>query len=510
MLATAHTTVLLGMNAPPVRVEVESFRGVPKFELVGLPEASVRESYVRVRSALNQLGLNIGQQRLVVNLAPADLRKPGSAFDLAIASAALAALGHVNRESLHDTLLLGELSLHGAVRPVRGVLPQLMAARNNGMRHAIVPAGNGREASAVDGIDVKVADTLHDVREHLRGQSPLPSPQAVVFAPSFDERLDLIDVKGQPGARRALEIAAAGGHHLLMIGPPGGGKTMLARRLPSIMPPLTYSEALEVTAIHSVAGLLPSDSGLVTIRPFRAPHHTVSDAGLVGGGAPPRPGEVSLAHQGVLFLDELAEFRRSAIEALRQPLEDGQLTIARAKERATYPARPMLVAAVNPCPCGYAGDSSGRCQCGEHRIHAYRAKLSGPLLDRIDLHVHVPPVDVTFLRERPCGESSATVRARVMAARAIQARRLETGQVESRCNGALSSRELDAVALPDAQGMKLLIAAAERLGLSARAYGKILRLARTIADLESSPDVRSVHIAEAIQGRVLDRGPVLG
>ena len=510
MLVTAHTTALVGMQAQPIRVEVEAFRGLPKFELVGLPELSVRESYVRVRSALFQIGLNIGQQHLVVNLAPADVRKYGSAFDLAIASAALAATGRVRADALQDTVLLGELSLDGAVRPVRGVLPQLLAARQHGIRQAIVPAGNGEEAGAVEGLDVLVANSLQDVWDYLRGTTTLSSPEQVPFAPSFDDQLDLLDVKGQPAARRALEIAAAGGHHLLMIGPPGGGKTMLARRIASILPPLTYSEALETTAIHSVAGMLPGDSGLMTKRPFRAPHHTVSDAGLVGGGSPPRPGEVSLAHLGVLFLDELAEFRRSAIEALRQPLEDGVLTISRAKERATYPASPLLVGAINPCPCGFAGDAGGRCQCGEHRIRTYRARLSGPLLDRIDLHVHVPPVDVCSLQGKPCGESSETVRTRVVAARKVQTDRVHSGQVRSRTNAKLSTRELDEVAIPDASGIRLLVTAIEKLGLSARAYGKILRVARTIADLDGSADVRSVHVAEAIRGRVLDRGFISG
>lgn len=505
MLATVNTTVLVGLHAEPVRVEVESFRGVPKFELVGLPEASVRESYVRVRSALFQIGVNIGQHRLVVNLAPADVRKHGSAIDLAIATAAMAALGFVDPQSLRSTLVLGELSLTGAVRSVRGVLPQLMAARSFGLTQAIVPCGNGLEASAVPGVEVGVATTLGQVRDHLKGTRNLERPRSTMFCPAFDTSLDLSEIKGQHAARRALEIAAAGGHHILMIGPPGGGKTMLARRLPTILPALSHAEALEVTAVHSVAGLISADMALVQKRPFRAPHHTVSDAGLVGGGAPPKPGEVSLAHRGVLFLDELAEFRRSALEALRQPLEDGELTISRAQVRSRFPAKPLLVAAVNPCPCGYFGDGSQRCHCGEHRVRSYRQKLSGPLLDRIDLHVHVPPVEVTSLQSKQPGESSTQVRERVLQARAIQSKRAEVGKVRAHTNAELSSRELDDVAAPDTEGLQLLVHAVDKLGLSARAYAKVLRIARTIADLDGSHAVRSPHIAEAVRCRLLDR-----
>jgi magnesium chelatase family protein len=352
MLATAHAASLIGIDAHPVRVEVESTRGLPEFILVGLAEASVREARVRVRSAIHQLGVELGEYVFVVNLAPADLKKTGGAFDLAIAAATLAALGLVPADSLASTILLGELSLTGAVRPVRGVLPQLLSARKAGVQSAIVPAGNGAEAGAVDGLEVLVTSSLEELLEHLRGKRTLPRASALSYSPEVAPGSDLSEVKGQYGGRRALEIAAAGAHHLLMIGPPGGGKTMLARRLPSILPPLTWEEALEVSVIHSVAGILPADSGLLRWRPFRAPHHTVSDAGLVGGGDPPRPGEISLAHLGVLFLDELAEFRRSALEALRTPLEDGLLTIARARVRATFPARPLVVGAVNPCPCG--------------------------------------------------------------------------------------------------------------------------------------------------------------
>ncbi len=505
MLATAHTSALLGLDPRPVRVEVDTFRGIADFILVGLAETSVRESKVRVRSALLQIGVNLAEQVLVVNLAPADMKKSGGAFDLAIAAAVLGALDKVPAGSLNSTLILGELSLTGAVRPVRGVLPQLMGARDQGVRCAIVPRDNGPEAGAVQGIDVLTAETLEDVRRHLSGRDPLPRAEAGDYEPALGGYPDLSDVKGQHGARRALEVAAAGAHHMLMIGPPGGGKTMLARRLPSILPPLGYGEALEVSVIHSVAGVLPPDSGLVRRRAFRAPHHTVSDAGLVGGGVPPRPGEVSLAHLGVLFLDELAEFRRSSLEALRQPLEDGSVTISRAGFRATFPARPLMVAAVNPCPCGYFGDSSGRCRCGAERVQSYRSKLSGPLLDRIDIHVSLPAVEVASLRTSQLGEASHAVRERVQRARDAQRARYEAGETCAATNAQLTSRELDKVAAPDDAGARLLVHAVEQLGLSARAYSKVLRVARTIADLDGSDAVRSPHIAEAIHARVLDR-----
>jgi magnesium chelatase family protein len=505
MLANAHAAALVGLDAHPVRVEVESTRGPCEFILVGLAEASVRESRVRVRSALYQIGIDLGEYLIVVNLAPADLKKTGGAFDLAIAAATLAAMGKVPADSLESTVLLGELSLTGAVRPVRGVLPQLMSARKAGVRRAIVPAANGPEAGSVEGIEVLLASSLKELRRHLQGKEPLPRASSCEYAPDAASGSDLSEVRGQSGARRALEIAAAGAHHLLMIGPPGGGKTMLARRLPTILPPLRYEEALEASVIHSVAGILPADSGLLRFRPFRAPHHTVSDAGLVGGGDPPRPGEISLAHLGVLFLDELAEFRRSALEALRQPLEDGTLTIARAKVRATFPARPLLVAAVNPCPCGHAGDPSGRCRCGADRVRAYRSRLSGPLLDRIDLHVRLPPVEVASLRGLAFGEDSATVRARVVRAREAQRERARRGETTATVNALLTLRDADRVASPDETGAHMLVQAVEALGLSARAYGKVLKVARTIADLDGSDAVLGVHVAEAVQMRLLDR-----
>ncbi|HEU4406133.1 MAG TPA: YifB family Mg chelatase-like AAA ATPase [Polyangiaceae bacterium] len=508
MLATTATTTLFGLEAHLVRVEVECCPGPSGFELVGLAEASVRESRVRIRSALAQLGVGLDEYRLVVNLAPGDLRKGGSGFDLAIALAALAALGRVPAEALAGFLLLGELSLAGDVRPVPGLLPQLLFARRLGFASALVPAANGAEAAAVAGVRAWLAPTLGAVVDHFERGVHLhrarPSGAPAAEAPEGE---DLADVRGQAAARRALEIAAAGHHHLLMVGPPGGGKTMLARRLAGVLPPLSEDEALEVSAVHSVAGLLSPERGLLARRPFRSPHHTASDAGLVGGGYPPRPGELSLAHQGVLFLDELAEFRRSALEALRQPLEDGEITIARARSRARFPARPLVVAASNPCPCGYHGDGRGRCACSPEAVRRYLGRLSGPLVDRFDLHVALPPVDVGSLASPGSGEASAAVRARVEEARARQLARAKAGGLRAALNASLSPVELAAVATPDAEGRRLLLAAVDRLGLSARAYGKALKVARTIADLAGAERVGAAHLAEAIGLRPFDRAP---